>query len=129
MAFCFVLITEQIKSEGAGARTLDLRIKSPLLYRLSYALDRLTMQIALRRAISRTSQPHSNKIASLGKDPSPRSPSMSRKRSLTVNTSNEPCSTEDTCGGGRFVVSGTINTREPKSPAHRYSRFAGSGLG
>ena len=26
------------KSEGAGARTLDLRIKSPLLYQLSYAL-------------------------------------------------------------------------------------------
>ena len=26
-------------SEGAGARTLDLRIKSPLLYRLSYALN------------------------------------------------------------------------------------------
>ena len=25
-------------SEGAGARTLDLRIKSPLLYRLSYTL-------------------------------------------------------------------------------------------
>ena len=25
-------------SEGAGARTLDLRIKSPLLYQLSYAL-------------------------------------------------------------------------------------------
>ena len=28
-------------SEGAGARTLDLRIKSPLLYQLSYALDPL----------------------------------------------------------------------------------------
>ncbi len=27
------------KSEAAGARTLDLRIKSPLLYRLSYSLD------------------------------------------------------------------------------------------
>ncbi len=26
------------KNEGAGARTLDLRIKSPLLYQLSYAL-------------------------------------------------------------------------------------------
>jgi hypothetical protein len=26
------------RSEGAGARTLDLRIKSPLLYQLSYAL-------------------------------------------------------------------------------------------
>jgi hypothetical protein len=27
------------RSEGAGARTLDLRIKSPLLYQLSYALN------------------------------------------------------------------------------------------
>ena len=27
--------------EGAGTRTRDLRIKSPLLYRLSYALGRL----------------------------------------------------------------------------------------
>ena len=27
-------------SEGAGTRTLDLRIKSPLLYRLSYAFVR-----------------------------------------------------------------------------------------
>jgi hypothetical protein len=27
------------ESEGTGTRTLDLRIKSPLLYRLSYALD------------------------------------------------------------------------------------------
>ena len=26
------------RSEGAGTRTLDLRIKSPLLYQLSYAL-------------------------------------------------------------------------------------------
>jgi hypothetical protein len=29
----------EMKSEGAGARTQDLRIKSPLLYRLSYALN------------------------------------------------------------------------------------------
>ena len=28
------------KNEGAGARTLDLRIKSPLLYRLSYTLGK-----------------------------------------------------------------------------------------
>ncbi len=28
-------------SEAAGARTLDLRIKSPLLYQLSYSLARL----------------------------------------------------------------------------------------
>ena len=34
----FASIVWVIGSEGAGARTLDLRIKSPLLYRLSYAL-------------------------------------------------------------------------------------------
>ena len=31
-------VTGVLNHEGAGARTLDLRIKSPLLYRLSYAL-------------------------------------------------------------------------------------------
>ncbi len=35
------LSTGSKASEGAGARTLDLRIKSPLLYQLSYALVRL----------------------------------------------------------------------------------------
>ena len=33
------------RSEGAGARTLDLRIKSPLLYQLSYTLGKMTVQI------------------------------------------------------------------------------------
>ncbi len=36
---CHVLAKEG--SEGAGTRTLDLRIKSPLLYQLSYALERV----------------------------------------------------------------------------------------
>ena len=36
------------RSEGAGARTLDLRIKSPLLYQLSYAL-KVLHRFALRR--------------------------------------------------------------------------------
>ena len=34
-----VAIHRAKSSEGAGARTLDLRIKSPLLYQLSYALN------------------------------------------------------------------------------------------
>ena len=38
--------TEADESEGAGARTLDLRIKSPLLYRLSYALGMLSDRLA-----------------------------------------------------------------------------------
>ncbi len=39
-------------NEGAGARTLDLRIKSPLLYQLSYALwgDRMRFD---RRLLTR----------------------------------------------------------------------------
>ena len=32
------------KNEAAGARTLDLRIKSPLLYQLSYSLYTLQKQ-------------------------------------------------------------------------------------
>src|ERR1022692_982004 len=41
------------QSEGAGARTQDLRIKSPLLYRLSYAFK--FFQINLLRLFSRSS--------------------------------------------------------------------------
>ena len=37
-----------LSSESAGVRTLDLRIKSPLLYQLSYALNVLH-SVALRR--------------------------------------------------------------------------------
>ena len=44
---CFTLRNNQrqLPSEGAGARTLDLRIKSPLLYQLSYALGDQKMVI------------------------------------------------------------------------------------
>ena len=37
------------RSEGAGARTLDLRIKSPLLYRLSYTLGKMQNHLPLNR--------------------------------------------------------------------------------
>ena len=41
MSTLITVLIGLISSEGAGARTLDLRIKSPLLYQLSYALDPL----------------------------------------------------------------------------------------
>ena len=37
------------RSEGAGARTLDLRIKSPLLYQLSYTLGKMYNHLPLNR--------------------------------------------------------------------------------
>ena len=38
------------ESEGTGTRTLDLRIKSPLLYRLSYALNHPEPFVSWRRS-------------------------------------------------------------------------------
>jgi hypothetical protein len=39
MAFTLSPNGTRCQSEAAGARTLDLRIKSPLLYQLSYSLE------------------------------------------------------------------------------------------
>ena len=60
----------QRKSEGAGVRTLDLRIKSPLLYQLSYTLriKALVESEAAKLSIScpRKSRPFGSHYAVLG---------------------------------------------------------------
>lgn len=49
---------EKEKSEGAGTRTQDQRIKSPLLYRLSYALGPQDLRCFLKRHFLRHNSGH-----------------------------------------------------------------------
>ncbi len=59
-------IPETLPSESAGARTQDLRIKSPLLYRLSYALFRALALQVTGSASPRTAEQF-NRLSSVGK--------------------------------------------------------------
>ena len=86
------------KSEAAGARTQDLRIKSPLLYRLSYSLKSLAVSYQAGRNSERV----------------PYASSSALKRPTVPLSLRRDC-------GGQFADQplGVDRTREPAVDARR----------